>query len=146
MTGLMRVSRATYEETRRNAALDAAIGAGIGLVFAKYAGKSYTSRALLGAALGAACGALIRGQATTTGRVMTGWAPPPHPIEVIASFDPAAPRTAQVHAVLIDYYRDNDLRSWVDDGAVRQAFNVKKKEDYDPLALIAAYENKSDPV
>lgn len=70
-----------------------------------------------------------------------GWSQPPHPIDVIPSFDPHSPFQQQARDVLFDYFHDDDLRNWADDGDVKRCFKVQKKEDYDPTALIAAYEN-----
>jgi len=143
----MRVSRTMYEQTRMNAAVDGTIGAGIGLVFAHYTKQDAASRALLGAVLGVLGGALLRDRyGSGEGRTFVGWVPPPHPIEVMASFNPHASPAAQARAILTDYYHDDETRSWVDDGSVKNAFGVKQKEDYDPTMLIAAYENKNDPV
>lgn len=129
----------------RGAITDGAIGATIGLVLAHHQKEDFGPRMALGAIVGVLGGALLRSR-RGGGSTFVGFAPPPHPIEVMASFDPAASRSSQVRSVLTDYYRDNDLRSWVDDGAVKKAFGVKLKEDYDPSTLIAAYENKGAPV
>ncbi|HYX20198.1 MAG TPA: hypothetical protein VFA98_05080 [Thermoanaerobaculia bacterium] len=71
-----------------------------------------------------------------------GWSPPPHPVDVIVSFDPKASKKEKAAAVLLDYYHDNALRSWADDGNVKKCFigtKDPKKEDHDPLLLVAAY-------
>lgn len=126
---------------------DGSIGAVIGLVFAHSRKEEYVPRMVLGGVLGVLGGALIRAHLSVgSGRTLTGWIPPPHPIEVMPSFDPNTSHAAKARSVLMDYYHDDDTRSWVDNDAVKKAFGVKQKEDYDPMQLIAAYENKSDPV
>ncbi len=77
----------------------------------------------------------------TPSPVVVGWSQPPHPIDVIPSFDPTASHAQQARDILYDYYHDDAVRSWVDDGNVKHAFGVKEKEDYDPTQLIEAYEN-----
>lgn len=76
----------------------------------------------------------------------TGWSQPPHPVDVIPSFDPHSSHQQQARDVLYDYFHDDDLRAWADDGDVKRCFKVQKKEDFDPTSLIAAYENPRDPV
>ena len=126
---------------------DGAIGAVVGLVYAHGRNEKYGPRMVLGGVLGVLGGALLRAHLDGgSGRTLTGWIPPPHPVEVMAAFDPKASHAAKARAVLTDYYHDDDTRSWVDDGAVKNAFGVKEKEDYDPTQLIEAYENKNAPV
>ena len=77
-------------------------------------------------------------------QTFVGWSPPPHPVDVVVSFNPHASKKEKAAAVLLDYYHDNALRSWADDGNVKQCFiggSSPKKEDHDPLLLVAAYEN-----
>jgi hypothetical protein len=75
-----------------------------------------------------------------------GWSQPPRPVDVVVSFNPNASKRDQARSVLYDYYHDDPLRYWADNDAVKRCFKAKTKEDHDPLKLIAAYENKSDPV
>lgn len=78
-----------------------------------------------------------------------GWSPPPHPVDVIVNFDPKASKKEKAAAVLLDYYHDNALRSWADDGNVKKCFiggQDPKKEDHDPLLLVAAYLNPNHKV
>jgi len=77
---------------------------------------------------------------------VVGWSAPPHPIDVIPSVDPRASKKQQARAVLFDFYHDDALRSWADDGNVKDVFGVKHTEDTDPTLLIQAYENPNDPV
>jgi len=80
------------------------------------------------------------------GGTSVGWSQPPHPIDVIPSFDPRASKADQARMVLYDYYHDDPLRYWSDNEAVKRCFGVKLKEDHDPTALIQAYENPNAPV
>lgn len=80
------------------------------------------------------------------GGYAVGWSQPPHPIDVIPSFDPSASKAEQARAVLYDYYHDDPLRYWSDNEAVKKCFGVKNKEDYDPTYLITAYENPKHAV
>lgn len=80
------------------------------------------------------------------GEYAVGWSQPPHPIDVIPSFDPSASKAEQARAVLYDYYHDDPLRYWADNEAVKRCFGVKNKEDYDPTYLITAYENPKHAV
>lgn len=149
----------------RHPVTDAAVGAGIGLVVASLEkGRPMGSRAAAGGALGVALGALLRRSrsggrllgshyvgfaASSDGQgeeVFVGWSQPPRPVDVIASFNPRASRHDQARAVLLDYYHDDPLRYWSDNEAVKRGFGVKTKEDHDPLAFVAAYENQNDPV
>lgn len=73
---------------------------------------------------------------------IVGWSPPPHPVDVVVSFDPRASKKEKAAAVLLDYYHDDQLRSWADDGNVKKCFiggSDPKKEDHDPLLLVAAH-------
>lgn len=82
-------------------------------------------------------------------RYLVGWSQPPRPIEVVPSFDPSASKRDQARAVLLDYYHDDNLRYWSDNEAVKRCFIKGKdprKENHDPLLLIAAYENPKHPV
>lgn len=78
--------------------------------------------------------------------VWTGWSQPPHPTDIIPSFDPSASPQQKARLVLFDYFHDNDLRSWADNSAVKSAFGVKNKADYDTARLVSAYENPKDSV
>jgi hypothetical protein len=80
------------------------------------------------------------------GEYAVGWSQPPHPIDVIPSFNPRASKRDQARAVLLDYYHDDPLRYWSDNEAVKKCFGAKTKEDHDPTFLIAAYENKNHQV
>lgn len=148
----------------RHPVTDGVLGAGIGLVVASLEkGKPLGSRAAVGGAIGVALGALLRhsrggplrgghfvglavnGEAET----LVGWSQPPRPADVMASFDPHASRRDQARSVLYDYYHDDPLRYWSDNEAVKKYFiggNDPRKEDHDPLLLIAAYENKNHPI
>jgi hypothetical protein len=128
-----------------SAARGSIVGAAIALALAHSRREKYGIPVAAGALLGALGGAWLHSRGGA-GRMLAGWVPPPHPIEVMASFNPNASPAAQARAVLTDYYHDDATRSWVDDGAVKSAFGVKQKEDYDPTQLIAAYENKNAPV
>jgi len=135
----------------QNSITDGAIGVVLGLVLAhssrKGGGHRYGPPMILGGVLGVLGGALLRtrrGGGST--RTITGFSPPPHPIEIMPKFDPQGSPADQARAVLYDYGHDNDVRSWVDDGNVKKAFGVKQKEDYDPSQLAAAYENKNDRI
>ena len=86
---------------------------------------------------------------TGAGSVFAGWSQPPHPIDVIPSFDPHASHREQARSVLYDYYHDDPLRYWSDNEAVKRCFiggKDPRKENHDPTLLIAAYENKHHPV
>lgn len=83
---------------------------------------------------------------TYAGEHLVGWSPPPHPIDVIPSVDPRASKKEQARAVLFDFYHDDVLRSWADDGTVKEIFGVKHTEDHDPTMLIQVYENPNDPI
>ena len=139
-------------EHLKNVMTDAAIGAGFGLVVACYGRTDYRSRAAFGAVLGVLGGGLLRNHyqgamaMRSSSRVLVGWTPPPHPIEVMPNFDPKSSRAEQARAVIMDYLHDDNLRNWFDKGEVTSAFGVKHKEDYDPSQLIAAYENKNSPI
>ena len=79
-----------------------------------------------------------------SGDAFVGWSPPPHPVDVIVSFDPRASKKEKAAAVLLDYYHDNALRSWADDGNVKKCFiggDNPAKENHDPLLLVAAHAN-----
>lgn len=78
--------------------------------------------------------------------VWTGWSPPPHPIDVVPSYDSNASAQDRAEAVLWDFGHDDDVRAWASDSSVMQAFGVKKKEDIDPADLIDAYEHRVAPV
>jgi len=80
------------------------------------------------------------------GGYIVGWSQPPHPIDWIPSVDPRSSQSEKARAVLYDYFHDDNLRGWFDKDSVKRAFGVKNTADYDPIALIMAYENKSDPV
>lgn len=138
------------EERLKNLITDAALGAVFGSFFAYRSRSDVRTFTALGAVLGTLGGGLLRAhyeaQLSSPSSFFTGWAPPPHPIEVMPSFNPSARPVDQARSVITDYYHDDDLRSWVDNDAVKKAFGVKQKEDYDPTQLIAAYENKSSPV
>jgi hypothetical protein len=73
------------------------------------------------------------------------WSQPPHPIDVIASFDPHGTSKAQARAVLYDFMHDSDMRDWANQDDVKKGFGVQKKEDLDPTQLIVRYENGSAP-
>ena len=80
-----------------------------------------------------------------------GWSQPPHPIDWIPSVNPKASRREQARAVLYDYFHDDHLRTWAANDYVRKAFGTSGKpiqhtEDYDPVLLIAAYENKNHSI
>ncbi|HYB23851.1 MAG TPA: hypothetical protein VED41_08645 [Solirubrobacteraceae bacterium] len=78
-----------------------------------------------------------------------GWSQPPHPVDVVASFNPKASRREQVRSVLLDYYHDDPLRYWSDNEAVKRCFiggSDPRKENHDPLLLVAAYEDKNHKV
>lgn len=107
----------------RDALRGSILGAGAGLVLAKYGGsKNFGTPIAIGALLGALGASYLR--ARSGGETMfTGFAPPPHPIEVMPNFDPHGAPRDQARAVIQDYYHDNDLRSWVDDGAVKRALH-----------------------
>jgi hypothetical protein len=78
------------------------------------------------------------------GGEFVGWSQPPRPADVIVSFNPHASRQEQARAVLYDYYHDDPLRYWSDNEAVKRCFiggSDPRKENHDPLLLIAAYEN-----
>ena len=83
---------------------------------------------------------------------LVGWSQPPHPIDWIPSVNPKASFREQARAVLYDYFHDDELRNWVSQGDVKDAFGYGKGkpiqhiEDYDPILLIDAFENKSHPV
>ncbi len=75
---------------------------------------------------------------------VVGWSQPPHPVDVIVSFNPHASKAEKAAAVLLDYYHDDALRHWADDGNVKRCFiggNNPQKENHDPLLLIAAHAN-----
>src|SRR5208337_2906158 len=83
------------------------------------------------------------------GEHVVGWSQPPRPADVIVSFDPHASKRDQARSVLYDYYHDDPLRYWSDNEAVKRCFiggSDPRKENHDPLLLIAAYENKNHPV
>lgn len=126
-----------------------ALGAGAGVLHAHYSKKEdYFARAAIGALvglLGGACVRALRGE-SSSGSHVVGWSPPPHPIEVMPQFDPSGLKSDQARAVLSDYFHDDNLRNWFDKGEVKHAFGVKETPDYDPTALIAAYENPRDRV
>jgi hypothetical protein len=149
----------------RHPVTDVAIGAGLGLVIASLErGKtpstsSFGSYAAVGGALGVVVGALLRrsqggelhGGHYVGANVFVGWSPPPHPIDIVASFDPRASRRDQARAILNSYLFDNATRDWADDGTVKRAFGspkkpIQKKEDLDPAMLIEAYENPQSKV
>jgi hypothetical protein len=78
-----------------------------------------------------------------------GWSQPPRPADVVVSFDPRASKRDQARAVLYDYYHDDPLRYWSDNEAVKRCFiggSDPRKENHDPLLLIAAYENPKHQV
>ncbi len=78
-----------------------------------------------------------------------GWSPPPHPVDVVVSFNPSASARDRARAVLYDYYHDDALRDWSDNEAVKRCFiatDDPRKEDHDPLLLVQAYENKKHKV
>ena len=78
-----------------------------------------------------------------------GWSQPPRPVDVIASFNPRASKRDQARAVLYDFYHDDPLRYWSDNQAVKKCFiggKDPRKEDHDPLLLIAAYENPNHKI
>ncbi len=78
-----------------------------------------------------------------------GWSQPPRPADVAVSFDPRASKRDQARSVLYDYYHDDPLRYWSDNEAVKRCFiggKDPRKEDHDPLLLIAAYENPNHRV
>jgi hypothetical protein len=84
-----------------------------------------------------------------TGEEFVGWSQPPRPADVIVSFDSKASKRDQARAVLYDYYHDDPLRYWSDNEAVKRCFiggSDPRKEDHDPLLLIAAYENPKHKV
>jgi hypothetical protein len=83
------------------------------------------------------------------GESFVGWSQPPRPADVVVSFDPHASKRDQARAVLYDYYHDDPLRYWSDNEAVKRCFiggSDPRKENHDPLLLIAAYENPKHPV
>ncbi len=142
----------TREDDERNArlkntVLDGAIGAGAGIALALYRKQDAAPRAFVGAVLGMIGGACLRHSASASATThVVGWSPPPHPIDVIASFNPHASKRDQARSILNDYLYDNATRDWADDGTVKKAFGqpgkpVQKKEDIDPGMLIQAYEN-----
>lgn len=78
------------------------------------------------------------------GETFVGWSQPPRPADVVVSFDPHASKKEQARSVLYDYYHDDPLRYWSDNEAVKRCFiggSDPRKENHDPLLLIAAYEN-----
>jgi hypothetical protein len=135
----------------RGAITDGAIGATLGLVLAHHQKEDYGPRVALGALVGVLGGAFLRARRSAHGSFFVGWAPPPHPIDVIASFDPRASKRDQARSILNNYTFDNATRDWADDGTVKRAFGqpgkpVQKKEDLDPAMLIEAYENPQSKV
>src|SRR5271163_212188 len=141
----------------RHPITDGLCGAAFGLTLASLSkSKRFGSQAAIGGAMGIALGAFVRrGQGAKTfvgfNPTLVGWSPPPHPIDVVASFDPRASHRDQARAILNSYLFDNDTRNWADDGTVKQAFGspkkpIQKKEDHDPAMLIAAYENPQSKV
>jgi hypothetical protein len=123
-------------------------GAGAGLVFAKCGGnKNFGASMAIGALLGSLGASCLRARSTDDeGEFFAGFSPPPHPIEVMPNFDPRGHVQDRARAVLYDFYHDNDLRSWADDGDVKKAFGVKQKEDHDPSQLAMAYADKNSHV
>lgn len=88
---------------------------------------------------------------SSDGEYFVGWSQPPHPIDWIPSVNPKASHREQARAVLYDYFHDDHLRTWAANDYVRKAFGTKGKpivhtEDYDPVALVRAYEDKNDEV
>jgi len=84
-----------------------------------------------------------------TSEYWVGWSQPPRPADVIVSFDSHASARDQARAVLYDYYHDDPLRYWSDNEAVKRCFiggKDPRKEEHDPLLLIAAYEDKNHPI
>src|SRR5271155_3112353 len=139
----------------RDAMRGVIFGAGVGLIFAKCnRNKDFGAPMAIGAFLGALGASYLCTQTNASqmlGGHFVGWAPPPHPIDVIASFDPHASARDQARSVLNNYLFDNATRDWADDGTVKRAFGqlgkpVHKKEDLDPAMLIAAYETPQSKV
>lgn len=83
---------------------------------------------------------------TGTGISWTGWTAPPHPICVVPSFDAHASPKDQAREILRTFHYDDDVRNWADRDETRNAFGAHSKGDYDPEALILAYENPGSAV
>lgn len=136
----------------KNVLIDATLGAAFGFVVACRRNHDGRTGAVLGAGLGVFGFGMLRnkyrrGSLLAAGsRSFVGWLPPPHPIDVQPNFDPSASHAQQARSVLLDFAHDDNLRNWFDKGEVTAAFGVHHKEDYDPNSLVAAYENKRDPV
>jgi hypothetical protein len=144
----------------RHPITDGLCGGAFGLALASADRKtkktsSFGTHVAIGSALGVALGALVRlgqGAPKTASSfvgfnpMFVGWSQPPRPADVIASFDPKASKRDQARAVLYDYFHDDALRSWADDGDTKKCFGAASKEQYNPIELIAAYENPDDKV
>ncbi|MFI5299110.1 MAG: hypothetical protein ACHREM_13520 [Polyangiales bacterium] len=73
------------------------------------------------------------------------WSHPPHPVDVIPSFDPAHLKESSEHLVLYDFMHDADLRDYVGGDDVKKALGVQHVQDVDPLMLIQRYDASSLP-
>jgi hypothetical protein len=94
---------------------------------------------------------LVTSPSPSGGEYFVGWSQPPHPIDWIPSVNPKASHREQARAVLYDYFHDDHLRTWAGNDYVRKAFGTKDKPiqntaDYDPVLLVAAYEDKNHAV